>query len=310
MKRAVMKLSESPGNELNELALELENFEEIARYLVPSSGDIPAVEGIDVYGRSLPLNGLVGGDHIIYLDFKKRYDLEARIRRATDAGRDDAAQNLIRCRSKAGIALADVSGHRITDALLALMLHQAFLLGARYELDHFGEITTRLFENLNTRFYNSSSVGKFLTLIYGEISEQGNFNFVSAAHPAPMVFSAKYDQFVDICPEALITFPPIGTMPSYDDIDRKTSRPVLGFKERYEVNEINLMGSGDIMILCSDGLSEHSEADEPYFPDRLQRTLRQAKDLSAQAIFNAIHKDLLSFSTPHDDISYVVIKRH
>jgi len=305
-----MEMNDSPGNESNELALELENFEEIARYLVPSPGDIPKIEGIDVFGRSIPLNGVVGGDHIIYLDFKKRYDLEARIRRAADAGRDEVAQNLIGCRSKAGIALADVSGHRITDALLALMLHQAFLLGTIYEMDHFGEITTRLFENLNTRFYHSSSVGKFLTLIYGEISEQGKFSFVSAAHPAPMVFSAKYDQFVDICPEALITFPPIGTMPSYDDIDRKTNQTVLGFKERYEVNEINLMGSGDIMILCSDGLSEHSQDDEPYFPERLQQTLRQVKEFSAQTIFDAIHKDLLTFSSPHDDISYVVIKRY
>ena len=303
-------MKDTVGNELAELVQELENFEEIARYLVPSPGDIPELDGIDVYGKALPLNGIVGGDHIIYVDFKKRYDLEIRIRTASAAGADLVSSKLESCRTKAGIAIADVSGHRITDALLALMLHQAFLLGARYELDQWGEITTRLFENLNTRFYKSSSVGKFLTLIYGEISEQGKFSFVSAAHPTPVVFSSKYDQFVEICPDALITYPPIGTMPSYDDIDRSTSQTILGFKEKYEVNEINLMGSGDILLLYSDGLSEHSKGQEEYFPERLQSKLREVKEGSARTIFDEIHKDLLEFSAPRDDISFVVVKRH
>jgi len=303
-------MNDTFSDKRTDLALELENFEEIARYVVPSPGDIPELQGIEVYGKSIPLNGLVGGDHIIYLDFKKRYDLEARITKAQRSGRKVVAENLISCRRKAGIALADVSGHRITDALLALMLHQAFLLGARYELDYCGDITTRLFENINTRFFNSSSVSKFLTLIYGEITEEGKFNFISAAHPTPVVFSANYDQFVDIYPEALITFPPIGTMPSYEDIDRNTSQTVLGFKERYEVNEINLMGSGDIMILYSDGLSEHCKGDQLYFPGRLESKLRAVKEASARDIFDAIHSDLLAFSFPNDDISFVVVKRH
>ena len=64
--------------------------------------------------------------------------------------------DLTRCQRMAGIAVIDVSGHRVTDALLTAMLHQAFLLGSLYELDMFGQITKRLFENLNTRFYQSS----------------------------------------------------------------------------------------------------------------------------------------------------------
>jgi hypothetical protein len=34
----------------------------------------------------------------------------------------------------AGVALIDVCGHQITDALLTAMFHQAFLLGILYEL--------------------------------------------------------------------------------------------------------------------------------------------------------------------------------
>ncbi len=289
---------------------ELENFEEIAAQLTAAPGDLPSLSGIDIYGQTLPLNGVVGGDHIIYLDFKQRYDLDARIEEAAKQGRTAVVDNLIRCKSKAGIAIADVSGHRVTDALLALMLHQSFLLGAIYELDSHGDITTRLFENLNTRFYRSSSVSKFITLLYGEIGEDGKFEFISAAHPVPVVFSREFDRIMDISESMLTTFPPIGTMPSSDDIDRRTTETVLGFKEKYEVNEISLMGSGDIMLLYTDGFSELSDGTSEYFPDLLEAKLREVKDLSAQGIFAAVQQDLLSFGVPFDDVSFIVIKRN
>src|SRR5579883_3483346 len=165
-----------PGiDQIETLTKELENFQEIFRHIVPLPGEIPSIRGIDVYGDTIPLNGVVGGDHIIYVDFKKRYDLNARIAQAAAAARIDIVAKLEECKSKAGIAVLDVSGHHATDAMLAAMLHQAFLLGALYELDMFGNITRRLFENLNSRFYQSSSRYKFVTMIYGEISEDATF---------------------------------------------------------------------------------------------------------------------------------------
>jgi len=289
---------------------ELSNFKEIAVNLDPSPGDIPEISGIDVYGFSIPFSGELGGDHIIYVDFKKRYDIDARIRRAREKGQDQVVANLEKCRHMAGIALADVSGHKITDALLSLMLHQSFLMGSIYELDERGEITTRLFENINNRFYRSSSVNKFVTLIYGEISEDGRFRFISAAQPIPIVFSRKFDKIVDIHPASLQTFPPIGTMPSYEDIDRNTTNTVLGFKERYALNEISLMGNGDILLLYTDGLSELNDGQQDYFPAGLENLLRRHKDSSAREIAEALKVDILSFADPHDDISFVVIKKH
>src|SRR5438477_10108363 len=148
---------------LRQLTGELDNFEAIAKYLLPLPGDIPQLQGIDVWGGTLPLKGIVGADHIIYVDFKQRFDLDARIRHAAEKGRPEVVANLRRCQRAAGIALIDASGHRVTDALLAAMLHQAFLLGSLYELDMFGQITKRLFENLNTRFYKSSGANKFVS---------------------------------------------------------------------------------------------------------------------------------------------------
>ncbi|MBI4886034.1 MAG: serine/threonine-protein phosphatase [Acidobacteria bacterium] len=294
---------------LVQLSAELNNFQEIAKYILPLPGEVPRLEGMDVWGGTRPLNGSVGGDHLIYVDFKQRFDLAARMARASDAGRPEIVENLRRCQRTAGIAVIDVAGHRVTDALLAAMLHQALLLGALYELDMSGRITKRLFENLNTRFYQSSGTHKFVSMIYGEISEDARFRFLSAGHPFPAVFSRRHDRFMEISEHLCVSFPPLGMLPSLDAIDRKTTaQSVLGFKDRYAINEWWLMGAGDILLLHTDGLSEHRRENESYFPDRLERKLREVKDGSAREIYEAIQQDLVAFATPADDISLVVVK--
>jgi serine phosphatase RsbU (regulator of sigma subunit) len=288
---------------------ELENFQDIARYLLPLPGELPRLRGIDVYGGVRSLNGLLGGDHLIYVDFKQRFDLAARIRQAERDGRADMVANLERCAHAAGIALVDVAGHRMTDALLTAMLHQAFLLGAAYELDTSGRITKHLFENLNTRFYQSSAAHKFITLLYGEISEDARFRFLSAGHPFPTVFSAAHDRFMDVSEDRRMAFPPLGLQPLLSAIDREMlPASALGFKGKYETNEWQLMGRGDILLMHTDGLIDHARGDEPYFPGRLEQTVRRAKGESARAIYQAIMDDVVTFAPPADDVSIVVVK--
>lgn len=289
------------------LAKELENFQEIANQLIPEPGETPRLRGIDVWGGTRSLNGAVGGDHIVYVDFKQRFDLDARIAKATADGNTSVADSLMRCRQRAGIVVLDVSGHQITDALMAAMMHQAFLLGAMYELDRFGHVTTRLFENLNTRFYQSSGTHKFVSLLYGEVSEEGTFRFLSAGQPFPRVFSYFHNRFMEVGADRLVSFPPIGIQPSLSVIDRNTNESLFGFKEEYAVNEWTLLGSGDILVLHTDGLSEHGE--NRYFPERVEQRLREVKDLPARAIYDAIQEDLLAFSPPSDDITLVIVKR-
>ena len=294
---------------LERLKGELKNFQEIAKNIMPLPGEIPTLHGIDVYGGTIPLNGTVGGDHIIYVDFKKRYDLDERIRQASHEGRMDVVWHLERCKRKAGIAILDVSGHHATDGLLAAMMHQAFLLGSIYELDMFGNITKRLFENLNTRFYHSSSLNKFVTMIYGEISEDTTFRFLSAAHPPPIVFSNQNNRFMEVSQDFCTSFPPIGTLPSLDVIDRNATHSVLGFKERYQLNEWRLMGTGDILLLYTDGLLEHTNGSEAFFPMYLESKVREVKNLSSKEIFEAIKAHILGFAERTDDVSFVIIKR-
>jgi serine phosphatase RsbU (regulator of sigma subunit) len=295
---------------LQQLTGELDNFETIAKYLLPLPGDVPKLRGIDVWGGTLALTGVVGGDHIIYVDFKQRFDLDARIKHAAEKGRLEVVENLTRCQRTAGIGVIDVSGHRVTDAFLAAMLHQAFLLGSIYELDISGQITKRLFENLNTRFYKSSGENKFVSMIYGEISEDFRFRFLSAAQPFPAVFSNEHNRFMEVSPALCLSFPPLGMMPSLG-IDRRTTESALGFTDRYQMNEWSLMGAGDILLLHTDGLAEHGKKHEHdgYFPRRLEKKLGEVKHLGAREIFEAVTDDLQAYADPSDDISIVVIKR-
>ena len=288
---------------------ELENFVQIFQRIRPRWPGTRIGE-VEIYGDSVFLNGSAGGDHLIYLDFDERYDLRRRTASAREAGRDEIARKLAQNRDRIGVLVADVSGHRATDALVAAMLHQAFLTGVLYELDQYGEVTTRLFENLNTRFSRSLSIEKYVTMVYGEISATGRFRFLSAGSPDPMVFSAEFDGFVTISSDRLVGFYPLGMFPSEDDVDLSRNLGALRYKPRYTVNEVNLMSLGDILLLLTDGYADHARGDDsPFAPDLLESTLRAVKHLPSQQIYEAVRDRALSFAPATDDMTLVVIKR-
>jgi serine phosphatase RsbU (regulator of sigma subunit) len=55
--------------------------EYLRKRLMPVEGAIPHVQGIEMYGNSIPA-GTVGGDLFEYINFQQRYDIDARIQRA------------------------------------------------------------------------------------------------------------------------------------------------------------------------------------------------------------------------------------
>ena len=237
--------------------------EHLALSLIPEAGAIPRIANVDIYGMTLPLNGVMGGDLISFVNFRERYDLDARIARAMAQGEEKTAQRLQRLKRKGGILVADVAGHEFTDAIRALILHQVFYLGALYELDLYGEITTRLIEQINMRFFKSRTLRKlaadlestsFITLIYGEISYSGRFQLCQRRPSAAAGFSRAYDRFVEISPDRLVSYPPLGLQLIEDNADASLFRSALGYMKNYTVNELNLMGQGDVLLLYTDGL--------------------------------------------------------
>ena len=81
----------------------------------------------------------------------------------------------------------------------------------------------------------------------------------------------------------------------------------LGFKKTYTVNEIDLLATGDVLLLFTDGFSEH--AGDRYFPDSVGRLLASSRDWTAERICAELKSDLLDSGEPHDDISFVVVKK-
>lgn len=297
-----------------------EELRQAARYmaqrLMPAPGVIPSVPGIDIYGVTIPFNGIVGGDMIAYVDFEQRFDLDSRIARALAEGHTAKAERLQRLKRQGAILVADVAGHEFTDAARALMLNQAFHTGALYEMDYYGEITTRLFEIINIRFCKSATVrnlamdpdaSSYITMIYGEISDTGRFRFINAGHPPPLVFSKEFDRFVEISPDRLVSFPPIGLQPGEEQEDRRRYQRALGYKKRYTVNELNLMGEGDVLLLYTDGLLDPVS---PYSKERLERAVSAARGGSAKEICEAIVADRRRGTEVTDDVSLVVIKKY
>jgi serine phosphatase RsbU (regulator of sigma subunit) len=291
-----------------------EGAQYLAHRLTPTAGAIPSIPGIDIHGVSLPLNGVAGGDLLTYVDFQQRFDIDSRIRQALEHGQGAMAKVLQRLRNVGGILVADVAGHNFTDAARAAMLHQAFHTGALYELDLNGQITLRLFEQLNTRFCKSTSLrnlaadpdeATYVTLVYGEISNTGRFSFMSAGHPPPLVFSREFDRFVEVSPDRLVSYPPMGLQPVEHHVDAKRYERALGYKKRYTVNNLNLLGHGDVLLLYTDGLIEPMS---DYTRVELERSVSRAKDGNAQAICEAIVRDRQGTVPQTDDLTVVVIK--
>jgi serine phosphatase RsbU (regulator of sigma subunit) len=294
---------------LDSLRGELLNFESIALPLRPTESDFPALEGIEVAGCSLPLNGKTGGDHVLYVDFNRRCDLPERIRQAQIRGRADIVAKLEESKKKAGILIADASGHKTTDFFLAGMLHQAFLTGVLYELEDHGSVTPRLFEHLSVRFHDSMAAGKFITALYGEIDSSGRFRFISAGHQLPLVFSQRYGCFMEVSRDCLYQCPPLGMMP-FEHIDRmKHPRPLLGFKRGYEVNVLELMGAGDMLLLCTDGVSDHGSERTAYMGERLEGWFRARAHLPIRKLVDSLAADIRAFGPLRDDASVVIVRK-
>lgn len=61
--------------------------EYLRKRLMPVEGTIPRLQGIEMYGNSIPA-GTVGGDLFEYINFPQRYDIDARIQRALKLSKD------------------------------------------------------------------------------------------------------------------------------------------------------------------------------------------------------------------------------
>ena len=148
-----------------------------------------------------------------------------------------------------------------------------------------------------------------MTMIYGEITDEGTFRFISAAHPNPVIFSSEFDRIGELDEDNLNGSYPLGVFPSGESTGETQRGNPVKVKGNYFVNQIKLESPGDIILLHSDGLSDHNKKGDLYFPNGLEDTLRETKHLPAEEIVDAIGRRVIEFADPADDISYIVIKK-
>ena len=183
-----------------------------------------------------------------------------------------------------------------------------------YELKHNGEVTAGLFELLNTQFYNRMSPEyltrkPYMTLLYGEVSNDGVFRFLSAGHPPPIVFSNEYDRIVKLDTKDVMNSTPLGIFPSEYHVDIERFDPAVVEKGKYPLNEIALLGRGDILLLYTDGLIDQEHSPVSFSDERLEQVLRETKHESARDVYAAIKTALHAHGEVTDDVTLAVIKK-
>lgn len=266
------------------------------------------------YQELLPQEALPRNEvdaHVRWLSAQAGYtDVDAlQYRKAKSSEQIRIAENLHELLTTAGILVVDAQGHGIIAAKIASTVHDtlhAFILS---ELDRSGTTTPVLFEQLNLRLAQSATARNALgysmdagareiaTLLYGEIRPDGHFRFVNFGHPPPLVFSAKYQRFMEIGKARIARFLPLGLEIPEDHPDRNRYIPVKLRKRRIrssDMAEITLMGRGDILFLYTDGLFDGSEEKERH---RLEDIIGSCSRQSAKEICSAV----LNYAVERDD---------
>ena len=249
-------------------------------------------------------------DHVEWLKSKPDYrsEMETEYRDARSSEQLRIAEDLRDLYSTAGVLLVDAQGHGIISAKIASSVHDAFHALMLAELDRYGKTTPALFEQINLRFAHSvvarnvlgasekDSAREIATMLYGEVHPHGYFRFVNFGNPPPLVFSAKYQKFLDVDKDQMVQFLALGLQIPQDHPDRNRYFS-MQFRTRVrssDIAEIDLIAPGDILFLYTDGVYDGSDDEER---EHLESVLRDHYSRSAKDICDV----LLEHSTRDDE---------
>ncbi|HTZ73300.1 MAG TPA: PP2C family protein-serine/threonine phosphatase [Candidatus Aquilonibacter sp.] len=186
--------------------------------------------------------------------------------------------------NKIGVCIGDVVGKGISAALLMANLQASFRALVSDELS-----PGALMGKLNEVISNNIALDKFVTVCYATIDAAENIlTYASAGHWPPILFRK-----------------------SGEAIALKDGGAPLGvFSDRkYEDAELQL-GSGDRLVLYTDGLTEAMNSEDQEFGERrLGELCRREIGLSAPDLLDAIQKDVVGFCSGNfrDDFTLVVV---
>ncbi|MGH7644288.1 MAG: PP2C family protein-serine/threonine phosphatase, partial [Gemmatimonadales bacterium] len=81
-----------------------------------------------------------------------------------------------------GIAIADSSGHGLPAALQARDVATGLRMGVARDFK-----LQRVVEKLNGIIHRSGLVSRFISMVFGELEKNGNFSYINAGHPPPLL---------------------------------------------------------------------------------------------------------------------------
>ncbi len=185
------------------------------------------------------------------------------------------------------VALGDVSGKGTAAALLMSSLHAAMhaQVAAKTPLED-------MVVSINKYLSENTPANRFITLFTAELdAPSGTLKFINAGHNPPLIGRAN-GTIEQLASGGL----PLGIMP---------------FAE-YEVGTAQL-GSGDVLVIYSDGVSEANNlAEDEFGMDRLTAVISSNVGRSASGIRDKVESALSEFTgtaAPNDDITLVIVKR-
>src|SRR5216684_2665664 len=140
--------------------------------------------------------------------------------------------------NRTAFLIADVSGKGLGAALLTPMLPGA-LSGMTLGTD-----PARLFNHLNRFLCNHAEVGRYATMFFGILDEQGDLEYINAGHPSPILIRCNGNA---------------------DEAFTEGSFPVgLVQEAEYATARVKLE-PGDTLVLFSDGVTEAMDPQEDLF---------------------------------------------
>jgi sigma-B regulation protein RsbU (phosphoserine phosphatase) len=183
------------------------------------------------------------------------------------------------------VTVADASGHGLPAALQARDVITGLRMGVERDLK-----ITRTVEKLNRVIHRSGLTTRFVSLVTGELELNGNFAYVNAGHPAPLLLDDRGVHELSVGGTVLGPIPEATYKMGFAHLDRGCS-----------------------LVLYSDGVFEHGTTQgDPFGFERLRTWLRETRELAAEAAV----QDLVARLRAHgagrefeDDVTIVLLRR-